>query len=128
MTYKPKKNHVIAIERAHSCHSIGMKRTEWRDIVLGRARLVNRKGIVEQFTIGNSDLAYSVDRNCRVFILSETDKREAAERLLAVRGHEPFASADELKTEILRAVNHANMTAAEIAITKAALAELERAS
>lgn len=106
MTYKPKKNHVIAIERVHSCHSIGMERTEWRDIVLGRARMVNRNGIVEQFTIGNSDIAYSIDRNCRVFVLSGSDKREAAERLLAARGHEPFASAEELKTEIMRAVNH----------------------
>lgn len=103
MTYQCKKGDVIAIEKIHSCHSIGMARTEWRDWTLGRAHKVTRKGIVEQFTIGNGTLFEAIDRNVRIATIAEDDKRAAAERLLAVKGSEPFETADDLKAAILSA-------------------------
>ena len=102
-TYKCKKGDVIAIERIHSCHSIGMARTEWRDWVLGRAHKVNRKGIVEQFSVGNQTIFHAIDRNTWIATISDADKRAAAERLLAERGSDPFENADELKSAILAA-------------------------
>ena len=103
MSYKVKKGDVIAVELTHSCHSIGMKRTEWKDWTLCRAARVSRKGIVEAFTIGNTDqpgTLYSVDSFTRVAFISDDVMRAAATRLLALRGYEPFETADELKDAI----------------------------
>lgn len=121
--YKPKKGHVIAIERTHSWHSIGPTRTEWKDWILGRAHKVSRSGIVEQYSIGNSDLFYSIDRNVRIAVISEDDKRAAAERLLSIRGHQPFANADDLKSAILKTLEP---TPAELSAMQSAIDELEK--
>jgi len=101
MTYKAKKGDVIAIERVHSCHSIGMKRTEWRDWTLGRVARASRSGAVDQFTIGDSSLVWSVDRNVRIATISDPEKRAAAERVLAIRGNAPFDTIDDIRAEIL---------------------------
>ena len=101
MSYKVKKNDVIAIEKTRSCHSIGMKRTEYKEWILGRARRVSRSGIVDQYTIGDTNLFYSVDATVRIAFISEDEKRNAAERVLAERGHEAFISIDDLKNAIL---------------------------
>jgi hypothetical protein len=103
MTYKAKKGDVIAIEKLHSCHSIGMARTEWRDWTLGRAHKVSRKGIVEQFSLGNGGLFYSIDRTVRIATIGDDDKRAAAERLLQIKGSEPFETAEALKEAIIAA-------------------------
>lgn len=105
-TYKPKKGHVIAIERLHSNHAIGMKRTEYRDWTLGRAARVDRAGIVEAFYLGSTDQAgtlWSVDRTMRVAVIADEKLRDKAERLLKTRGHQPFETADELKAAIVAA-------------------------
>lgn len=103
MDYKCKKGDVIAIGITHSCHSIGMARTEWRDLALGRAHKVNRKGIVEQFTIGNQTIFHAIDRSVMIATISDADKRAAAEKLLAERGADPFETAEDLKSAILAA-------------------------
>jgi hypothetical protein len=101
--YKCKKGDVIAIGITHSCHSIGMARTEWRDWSLGRAHKVNRKGIVEQFTIGNQTIFHAIDRNVMIFTIADPAKRVAAEKLLAERGSDPFEDTEALKAAILAA-------------------------
>jgi hypothetical protein len=101
--YKPKKGDVIAIERVHSNHAIGMKRTEYRDWTLGRALRVTRKGIVEAFVLGDKGVPYTIDRNVRIATISDKNKREAAERLLKEQGAKPFDNADDLKAAILAA-------------------------
>lgn len=104
--YKPKKGHVIAVERVHSNHAIGMKRTEYRDWTLGRAARVTRAGIVEAFHLGSTDqpgTLWSVDRTMRVAVISDDALRDKAERVLNQRGYEPFETADELKAAILAA-------------------------
>ena len=98
--YKPKKGHVVAVEFTRSYHSADMKRTEYKEWVLGRAARVNRKGVVEAFTIGSTDqpgTLYSVDWTMRVAVIGDDDMRAAADKILAARGAEPFKSADELK-------------------------------
>ncbi len=103
-TYKPKKGHVIAIERLHSNHFLPMgRREEYRDWTLGRAARVTRAGIVEAFYLGSTDqpgTLWSVDRTTRVAVIGDDALRDKAERLLKARGHEPFESADELKAAI----------------------------
>lgn len=101
MKYKAKKGDVIAIERLHSCHSIGFKRQEWKDWTLGRAHKVSRKGLVEQFRLGNESIFYSIDKNIRIATIADAEKRELAEKLLEKRGAESYESADALKAAIL---------------------------
>lgn len=105
--YKPKKGHVIAIERLHSNHFLPLgKRKEYRDWTLGRAARVTRAGIVEAFYLGSTDqpgTLWSVDRTMRVAVISDDALRDKAERVLNQRGYEPFETADELKAAILAA-------------------------
>jgi len=106
-TYKPKKGHVVAIERVHSNHFLPLgKREEYRDWTLGRAARVTRAGIVEAFYLGSTDqpgMLWSVDRTTRVAVISDDALRDKAKRLLESRGHEPFETADELKAAIVAA-------------------------
>jgi hypothetical protein len=101
--YKCKKGDVIAIRMIRSCHSIGMERKEWSDWHLGRAHKVNRKGIIEQFSIGNESIFRSIDRNVFLATIADSAKREAATRLLASNGSEPFEDMETLKSAILSA-------------------------
>jgi len=98
--YKCKKGDVIAIERLHSNHSIGKSRTEWRDWTLGRAHKVNRKGIVEQFRVGNLGMFFSIDNTIRIATIADKEQRDAAEHVLRELGHYPFDDVEDLKAAI----------------------------
>jgi hypothetical protein len=89
MKYKAKKGDVIAICRKPS------------DIwTLGRAYRVTSKGLIDQFMFGNEGVFYSIDNSVRIAVIGDSDKRKAAERLLALQGGFPYNSADDLKAAI----------------------------
>jgi DNA helicase TIP49 (TBP-interacting protein) len=89
MKYKAKKGDVIAICKK-PCDI-------W---TLGRAHRVTSKGLIDQFIFGNEGVFYSIDNSVRIAVIGDSDKRKAAERLLALQGGNPFNSADELKSAI----------------------------
>jgi hypothetical protein len=89
MKYKAKKGDVIAICKK-PCDI-------W---TLGRAHRVTSKGLIDQFSFGNEGVFYSIDNTVRIAVIGDSDKREAASKLLALQGGFPYNSAEDLKAAI----------------------------
>ena len=76
-----------------------MRRTEWKDYVLGRVASATRQGLIQTVELGGRAPAYSLDRNTRAYFIS--DKQELAAAALARHGARSFDSLDAIRAAIL---------------------------